>query len=181
VNGGSTQLEGVKSDVVVPDVYSYIDIGERDQENPLPWDRIRAATYDAWDGYIDYEKTIQNSVARISKSEQLKLINDYAKWLKDRREDTQWDLSLEGYEARVLKSEEETKRFDAIDDYASNLTYSSLPYEVKLFENDTVLKDKRERWHKSLASDVYVEEALNVLQDLKINNIRKSKIAGIKD
>jgi len=51
----------------------------------------------------------------------------------------------------------------------------------KLFETDTVLKDKRERWHKSLAGDVYVEEALNVLQDLKINNIRKSKIAAIKD
>src|SRR5690606_12989230 len=33
VNGGSTQLEGVKSDVVVPDRYSYIDIGEKDQEN----------------------------------------------------------------------------------------------------------------------------------------------------
>ena len=29
VNGGSTQLEGVKSDVVVPDRYSYIDIGEK--------------------------------------------------------------------------------------------------------------------------------------------------------
>ncbi|MDX1700790.1 MAG: S41 family peptidase, partial [Melioribacteraceae bacterium] len=33
VNGGSVQLEGVKSDVVVPDRYSYIDIGEKDQEN----------------------------------------------------------------------------------------------------------------------------------------------------
>ena len=181
VNGGSTQLEGVKSDVVVPDIYSYIDIGERDQENPLPWDRIRAATYDVWDGYIDYEKTIQNSVARISKSEQLKLINDYAKWLKERREDTEWELSYEGYKNRITSSDEETKRFDAIDDYTSNLTYSSLPYELKLFETDTVLKDKRERWHKSLAGDVYVEEALNVLQDLKINNIRKSKIAAIKD
>ncbi|MEP0266835.1 carboxy terminal-processing peptidase [Dokdonia sp.] len=181
VNGGSTQLEGVKSDVIVPDLYSYIDIGERDQENPLPWDRIRAATYDAWDGYIDYEKTIESSVARISKSEQLKLINEYAQWLKQRREETKWDLSFEGYKARVLKSEEDTKHFDAIDDYDSNLTYASLPYELKLFKNDTILKEKRERWHKSLAKDIYVEEAINVLEDLKINNIRKSKIAAIKD
>jgi len=181
VNGGSTQLEGVKSDIVVPDIYSYIDIGERDQENPLPWDRIRAASYDTWDGYIGYEKTIESSVDRISKNDQLKLINEYAKWLKDLREDTEWDLSYEGYKNRILKSEEQTKRFDAIDDYTSNLTYNSLPYEVKLFEKDTVLKDKRERWHKSLTSDVYVEEALNVLQDLKINNIKKSKIAVTKD
>ena len=45
INGGSTQLEGVKSDVVVPDRYSYIDIGEKDQENPLPWDKIDAVDY----------------------------------------------------------------------------------------------------------------------------------------
>ena len=32
INGGSTQLEGVKSDVVVPDRYSYIDVGEKDQK-----------------------------------------------------------------------------------------------------------------------------------------------------
>ena len=56
VNGGSTQLEGVKSDVVMPDRYSYIDIGERDYDNPLPYDKIEAADYEVWNGYIDYEE-----------------------------------------------------------------------------------------------------------------------------
>ncbi len=181
VNGGSTQLEGVKSDVVVPDRFSYIDIGERDQENPLPWDRIPAANYDTWDGYIDFDKTIESSVNRMSKSDQLKLIDDYAKWLRDRRNDTKWDLSYEGYKAKVKKNEVDTERFDAIDKYDTQLSYRSLPYEEQLFKADTVLKDKRERWHKSLAKDAYVEEAINVLEDLKINNIRRSKIAGIKD
>jgi len=59
INGGSTQLEGVKSDIVVPDRYSYIDLGERDQSNPLGWDKITPADYKAWDGYIDYEKPLQ--------------------------------------------------------------------------------------------------------------------------
>ncbi len=35
INGGSTQLEGVKSDVVVPDRYSYIDIGEKRSRKPI--------------------------------------------------------------------------------------------------------------------------------------------------
>lgn len=35
INGGSTQLEGVKSDIVVPDKYKYIDIGERDLTNAM--------------------------------------------------------------------------------------------------------------------------------------------------
>ena len=80
-----------------------------------------------------------------------------------------------------MKSEEFAKRFDAINTYDTKLSYNSLPYEEALFEKDTVLQEKRKRWHKSLAKDVYIEEAINVLRDLKINNIRQPKIAAIKD
>jgi len=71
INGGSTQLEGVKSDVVVPNRYSYIDIGEKDQDNPLPWDKIEAASYSLWDSYFDYETTIKKSNDRMKVSPQL--------------------------------------------------------------------------------------------------------------
>ena len=37
-------------------------------------------------------------------------------------------------------------------------------------EQDTVLKEKRKRWHESLAKDVYIEEALNVLNLPKFIN-----------
>ncbi len=181
VNGGSTQLEGVKSDVVVPDQFSYVDIGERDTENPLPWDKIKAADYDVWDGYIDFEQTINKSVARMEKSNQLQLIDEYGKWLKKRRDDTKWSLSYDGYKKRVEASEKDAERFDLMDEYDSQLSYKSLPYEEALFETDTILQEKRTRWHKNLRKDVYVEEAVNVLQDLKINNIRKVKVAAVKD
>ena len=45
VNGKSTQLEGVKSDIIFPDRYSYVEMGEKDQENPLAWDRITPANF----------------------------------------------------------------------------------------------------------------------------------------
>ena len=35
--------------------------------------------------------------------------------------------------------------------------------------------EERKRWHQSLSKDVYVEEAISVLEDMKINNIRRSK------
>jgi carboxyl-terminal processing protease len=34
-------------------------------------------------------------------------------------------------------------------------------------------KRKRDRWHESLAKDIYVEEALNVLDDLQTKVILK--------
>jgi carboxyl-terminal processing protease len=45
---------------------------------------------------------------------------------------------------------------------------SSLPYyEIVETSKDSVLKEKRDRWHEGLSKDVYVEEALNVLDDLQ--------------
>ena len=40
ITGESTQLEGVKSDIVFPDRYQYVEMGEKDQKNPLTWDKI---------------------------------------------------------------------------------------------------------------------------------------------
>src|SRR5690606_34842205 len=181
VNGGSTQLEGVNSDVVMPDRYSYIDIGERDYPNPLPYDKIDAAKYDIWDGYIGFQETIDNSKARMAKNEQLQLIDENAKWIKERRDEKEVNLNFNDYTAEIEKREEISKRFESIDKYDYKLTFKSLPYEVELMKQDTTLSEKRKRWHKSLSKDIYVEEAIHVLEDLKLNNIKAKKVADIKN
>ncbi len=182
INGGSVQLEGVKSDVVVPDRYSFINIGEKDQENPLPWDEIQAADYALWDSYFDYDTTIKNSIDRMSNSEQLQLIEENAKWVKNRMDETTYSLNYNKYKKQLDLNEEEAKQFDKISDYKTNLTFESLPYEKRLFEKDSVLRLKRERWHEGLSQDVYIEEALNVLEDLKMSYaIKKIKVAAVKE
>ncbi len=181
VNGGSTQLEGVKSDVVVPDRYSFIDIGEKDNENPLPWDKIEPADYKVWDGYIDYDQAIANSKKRMANNKQLNLIAKNAEWVKKQRDEEVYPLNYTAYKKQRELTEEEAKRFNEINDYKTNLTYSSLPYETNLYQTDTTLKAKRDRWHQNLSSDVYVQEALNVLEDIKVNNIKKNKVADIKN
>lgn len=180
INGGSTQLEGVKSDIAVPDRYSFIDIGERDQENPLPWDKITPVDYDVWDSYFDYDATISKSKQRMANNQQLKLIEQSAKWAKKQMDDNTYSLNYKKYKEELKLNEEQAKQFDAISDYKTNLTFNSLPYEQKMFEQDTVLKQKRERWHENLSKDVYVEEALNVLDDLN-STYRINKVATIKD
>lgn len=181
INGGSVQLEGVKSDVTVPGRFSFIDVGEKDKENPLPWDEIDAANYAVWDGYFDYEETIKRSKERMGNNEQLKLIEDNARWVKSKIDDTVVPLNYEKYKAANDLNEEESKRFDAISKYKTNLTFTSHAFEKSLFESDTTdLKEKRERWHESLSKDVYIEEALNVLEDLKMSYAIK-KVATVKD
>ena len=48
INGGSTQLRGVSSDIVLPDLYEHYKIREKDQPDALPWDEMPKADYTTW-------------------------------------------------------------------------------------------------------------------------------------
>jgi carboxyl-terminal processing protease len=180
INGGSTQLEGVKSDVVVPDRYSYIEIGEKDQDNPLEWDEIAPANYNVWERTFDYETTIKKSKNRMNSSAEIKLIEDNARWIKTIRDKSVYTLNFSKYSQDLELSESEAKRFDALSEYQTNLTFESLPYERPLMDQDSVLKINRKRWHENLSKDIYMEEAINVLSDLK-GSYNSSKLAQIED
>lgn len=170
INGGSVQLEGVKSDIVIPNRYSYIDFGEKEQDNPLEWDEITPVEFTPWSSNFDYSSAIQKSKLRIKSNEYLKLIDDNAKWIKSIRDTEEFSLNYFNYTDKIKADELTSKSFDKLKDFKTNLEFKSLPYEVMLFEKDSTLKLKRTRWHKNLAKDLYIDEALNVLSDLKISN-----------
>jgi carboxyl-terminal processing protease len=117
----------------------------------------------------------------MANSDQLKLIDENARWIKKIRDENLYSLNYNDYKKKLELNEEEAKRFDKISDYKTNLTFNSLPYELKLMENDTILKSRRERWHTNLSKDVYVEEALNVLSDLKMSYSIKKVASTIKE
>lgn len=181
INGGSVQLEGVKSDVQVPGRFSFIEVGEKEKENPLPYDEIDPADYKTWDNYFDYDNAINKSKARMSNNNQLKLIEENARWVKSQIDETEFSLNYKTYKKQIELNDEEAKRFDGISKYKTNLTFLPTDFEKQLFASDTTnLQEKRERWYKSLGKDVYVEEAVNILEDLKTAYSIK-KVAKVKD
>jgi len=168
INGGSTQLEGVHSDIMLPSRYSYMEIGERDLENPLEFDKVPQATYTLWNNYENFNQVIHNSKKRISNNTYFKLIDSNAKWLKSTQDDTLIYLNLKAYQKDLESHKKESLKFETIKDYKTNLTYTSPLYELPLLKEDKDLAEKREAWHKNLKKDIYVEEALNVLSELRI-------------
>ena len=173
INGGSTQLEGVNSDVVMPDRYAYLKMGERDVENAMPWDKIDPAAYTVWNKNENFEKAINDSKKRIAKSSEFKLIEENAKWIDSRSKENEYSLKMDEFKKNQKAIEETNKKFKAIGDYNYNLKFTSLPLEVEAMKKDASLKEKRERWHESLSKDIYVEEALNVLDDLQSKPVAK--------
>lgn len=178
VNGGSTQLKGVNSDVVVPDRYSYLEIGERDQDFPMPWDKIASAEFEPWIGYMDLEKTIERSNKRMKDNNYLKLIDENARWIKNQQDRNTSTLSFNSYKKMIEEGDQKAEYFETINNFDSHLTFESLQYEDELFTKDETLREKRNRWHESLAKDIYVDEALNVLKDLKFKFTNPKKMIG---
>ncbi|WP_348712409.1 carboxy terminal-processing peptidase [Tenacibaculum sp. 190524A05c] len=169
INGGSTQIEGVYSDIAMPDRYSYMEFGERDLDGALPWDSVKKASYRKTDSYTNFNEVVSNSKQRINSDPKFLSINEYAKWLKKNQDDNTYSLNYKNYKKDVEDRLEESKKFKDIFKYESNLTFNSPQYELPYFKTDTVLKDKRKTWHKSLQKDIYLNEALNVLSELKMN------------
>jgi carboxyl-terminal processing protease len=176
INGGSTQLEGVSSDVVMPDRYAYLKMGERDVDNAMPWDKIDAAQYNVWKNNAKFSKVIADSKNRIAQNQQFKLIEENAKWIDERSKENDYSLKFDEFKKNQKAIEETNKKFKSIADYNYHLKFSSLPVEAEAMKTDASLKEKRERWHESLAKDIYVEEALNVLDDLQSKPVVKKSI-----
>ena len=169
INGGSVQLEGVKSDINIPYRYKYLEFGEKDSENPLKWDEIEKVEFDKWNSNFNFEEAITNSNNRMANNEYLKLVDENAKWIKSVQDNKLINLNYDKFKLELDENSSKTEKFKALNDYSTNYSFKSLPYELDLIKNDSVLGLKRERWHKSLNKDFYIDEALNVLSDLRFS------------
>ena len=167
INGGSTQLEGVKSDLIFPNRYSYIDIGEKDLENPLSWDKIDPARYDNSVKVFNYAQAITNSKERIGQNEYFSIIDNHAKLIKAKQEDKTISLDYISYKKDQEDFKLQSDKLKVIEEFNSPYLFEWNDNNLNLNSsyNDD-MKEKRDRWIESLQKDIYVDEAMNLLKDL---------------
>ena len=173
INGGSTQVEGVYSDIAMPTRFSYMKYGERDLEGALPWDKVPQASYSQVNTYSNFSDVVTTSIERINKDPKFQLIDEYAKWLKKVQDDSSFSLNYKEYQKESKLSDAYAEKFKSVFKYQSGLAFNSPSYELPLFEANKDLKEKRDAWHKNLSKDLYISEALNVLSELKLVSNQK--------
>ncbi|MDC3221436.1 carboxy terminal-processing peptidase, partial [Flavobacteriaceae bacterium] len=174
INGGSVQLKGVESDIVTPNTYSHIEIGEADEKNPLEWDQIDKAQFRKWDGYYNLESVINDSKLRISKNELFSLIDQNAKWFSERRKNKSYSLNYNTFKNEQNNNKLKLKKFDRIKDYNNNLNFNLLSDQSSKIKDSEEYKENRKRWHNRLKSDIYINESINVLLNLKTKKIENN-------
>ena len=134
INGGSTQLEGVKSDIVFPGRYSYIETGEQAQDNPLSWDQISPADYQTWNASGNFDFAVEQSKKRIASNSYMMLIDEQAQWIKSQQDDDIYSLNYEDYSKERKLRIEETAKYDQLDDFKSSFTLQAPKLDIPELE-----------------------------------------------
>ena len=92
-----------------------------------------------------------------------------------------YSLNYEDYsKERKLRIEENTK-YDQLDVFMSSFTLQAPKSDISALEKDADLKERRVRWEEGLEKDIYLFEAVNVLEDLILPANKTNKLAQIKE
>ncbi|WP_035567021.1 carboxy terminal-processing peptidase [Hymenobacter sp. IS2118] len=165
VNGGSTQFKGVVSDIVVPDLYSYLDQGEKEMDYPLKWDEIQPARYRAWNNPPAIDMLRAKSKARVASNPSFKVMDEMVKSMRKRKDETTVSLKLSAYRAEQKEAKVISDRYEAAQKTATALLFSPLAADVRAVGGDTVKVNRASRYTNSLKKDVTIGEAVAVIQD----------------
>lgn len=185
ITGGSTQLEGVKSDVVIPDRYQYVDMGEKDQDNPLAWDRISPAAYTPWIKDFNFQYAIENSKSRLSKNSMIALIEEQAMRIKEQQNDYSYSLNYQTFKQEQDADRVASEKFEVLSKYSSAYDFTWLPEADFSLQGTTTFPnkdyaEKRKRWAEELKKDLYISEAVNILEDMSTTFKGSQKVAQLK-
>jgi carboxyl-terminal processing protease len=167
INGGATQLKGVIPDITLPDPYYLIEQGEKEQDYPMIWDEIPAASYQSLSQKFAIDRLKNKTQTRIKKNEVFETIHNVADKMKQRRDSTVVSLNIDTYIAAKKKLEAESKELEKLDKEITGIEILPLKSDKALIEGDTASIAKEKDWYKTMRKDVYLHETLSIIHDMQ--------------
>ena len=171
ISGGSTQLRGVSSDIVLPDIfpdiYEYAKIREKDNPDALPWDEIQKADYTPWKYAYDVNVIKGMSDQRLKNDTALNQIQSDAEWLS-KTEDKVFSLNIRKYENEQKDIRAKVKEIEKLSKLpaVAQLNVNSLPQDAHKYDDDKNKAERFQTWLKERRSDLWLGETVNVLDDM---------------
>lgn len=173
VNGGSTQLKGVTPDIILPDSYMEVPVGEKDNEHPMPWTSINPVKYSQ--AVVDLKKLPAikaNSEKRIVTNPALNAVLENAKRMKSQRDNTEYSLNMKEFRAYEEKQdalvENYKKAIKPIDGFIADNIGDDLN-AIKA-SNDSSKIIRNTEWLKDVKKDAQLYETLMIMRDM-IQNV----------
>ena len=178
ISGGSTQLKGVESDVVLPDIYELRKVREKDDVDALPYDVIKTATYKKWVGATGVEEAKKMANDRVAHDSSFVKIARNTEWLGSRN-DKNYTLNLKEYFDERKTIEDKVKGIEGIVKLKKPLDVQ-IDKRLELADSTNQIAYERTKfWAKIVSEDIYINQAVQSINDLQ--KIMKLTAAVKKD
>ena len=169
INGGSTQLRGVASDIVLPDSYSYLELGEKRQDNPLAWTEIDAADFSQDVFRITPQmmnELRRRSEVRTSQNDVFASIDENAQRIRRQRDRNVFPLRYEAYLEVEQLRRAEAEQFGDLFEEIVNPNVANLEVDLPYIQLDESRVARNDDFIDKVSRDVYIQESIQVLHDL---------------
>lgn len=166
INGGSTQLRGVVSDIVLPDFNEYFKLREKDDPDALPWDEIQKADYNVWNSGYDVNSLRSSSQLRVNNNPAFNLIKTNSEWLAAKENAKVYSLNIDKFRDEKKKVGATLKQLESLNKLPKELEVSALPQDNGKYANDKDRDERFKTWLKNLRNDYRLDETVNVMNDM---------------
>lgn len=159
VNGASTQLKGVKADVVLPGKLTYLKIREKDNLTALSWDSIPAAVYSEFNKPVVWNNILNLVHKATGQQDEFKAIDENSKLLAQHQLDPV-----------NLRSSRFNQQQAALVAYSGKIDREmKLPESRKLKITGTLSgslegNEWYQRWLDVISTDLYINKSLDVVE-----------------
>jgi carboxyl-terminal processing protease len=170
IDGGSTQLRGVVPDIILPDDYYYLELGEKENEFPMEWTEIASVAHSQNIYKVKNLKQLKaNSAQRVKENETFQAILNNAQRLKNQRDNSVYTLKLDSFKAQRDQLQAYNERYQKLFEQEFVSGVENLPAEVAYIQSEEGRKARNEDWIKGLQQDIQLQETLLIMQDMLAN------------
>jgi carboxyl-terminal processing protease len=166
VTGESNQRKGIVSDIQMKDFFTYAEIGERYDDFALAWDKIPSASFQKVN-YFDVKALEKASNDRMAKNANYQLLLESAQWREQLDKEETITLNINKFNELMKQRKAQIEKFKKLTKYDNGLKFAMYPAEIEREKKDEVFKKKSEMWIKNLRKDSYLQEAMNIIADMK--------------
>jgi carboxyl-terminal processing protease len=167
VSGESTQRKGVESDIKLKDFFTYAEVGERFDDYALAWDKIEPTKFNKIENPVNTTTLEKNSKTRMTDNKMYQLLQESAEWKQKLDKGESISLNQTKFFELMKTRKAQIEKFKALDKFNNGLVFNFNPDETERMKTDDIFKKKKDNWKKNLQKDFYLQEAINVVKEIK--------------
>jgi carboxyl-terminal processing protease len=170
---------------VIPDRNELFKFREKDNPSALSWDEIPKATYSPWVSTFSTDAVIASANDQVKTNTLFGALKEKIEWINNQN-DKDFALNINQYKEEQKELKTAYKDLDSLYKLKNEMKVNNVEADVTKFTADKEKTEKNKRFLNGLKSDIYLEEAVKVTNNmiyqnnLALNNI-KNEAAGKKN